>query len=359
MENTSHNGTGVMLMALCASYINSATRLKHFFVMLTSWITQNNIQCSLIISTSIVDERLLREFETMIKEFKQTHAEILDTVYFRILISRKQMPQFKHYKNIMDHYPELVDTNPWILFTDDDDIWHPNRTWIYHTAIEHIISTHRTDIEHVYCPYYVQSTGADKKDYATAADIDMAIKNGDIQQSKCDTNYVHSCVRLERLYYFLTRSTDELLTCMYADVKFSFFMQSDGSEKGQQSLAITAPWDDGWMYFYRHVSDPDGSITNKKGRLPDGILYSPELDGMLKSLPIIIQTQLVTILASIELLICTGKSDLVELKRENERIQLDHGVPARFIKEVIRPLYTFVDEFLKHSYYVNLMKKIV
>ena len=356
MSTETTTSSGVALLAMCASYINTATRLKHFFVMLDSWINQEDVQCGLIISTSIVDDAIKAEFDARLDAFKRKHAAIDTTL--TVLVSRVRKTQFQHYKHILERFPELVTQNPWIMFTDDDDIWHPKRTMMYHHAIEFIETTGKTGVDRVSIPYYVESTGTDVKDYATASEIDLAITTGTIKRSTCDTNYVHSCVRLERLHYFLTHSTDELVQCTYADVRFEYFVCSEGHERGKESVTTTEPWADGWLYFYRHVADPKGSITNQKDRLPNCVVYSEELKHKFDVLPAEHRRALSTILSNYDLMICMGIKDMDEIRKEDERNHLEGGMSALDIHRNIRPLYPTVDEFIKHSYYVNLRKHI-
>jgi len=350
------DATGINLAALCASYINTPTRLKHFFVMLESWINQDPIQCDLIVSTSIVDDAIKTEFDARFAAFRRTHAGIATTL--TVLVSRVRKNQFQHYKHILERLPGLVEQNPWVLFTDDDDIWHPKRTMMYHHAVEFIETTGKTSVDRVNIPYYVESTDTDIQDYETVSEIDRAITAGHIKRSTCESNYVHSCVRLERLHYFLTHSTDELLQCTYADVRFEYFVKSDGHEKGKESVTTTEPWADGWLYFYRHVADTKGSITNQKDRLPDCVVYSEDLRRTFDAVPAERRRALSTILNNYDLMLCMGIKDMDEIRKADERNHLEGGVSALDIHRNIRPLYPMVDEFLKHSYYVNLRKHV-
>ena len=182
--------SGITIIALCASYINTEIRLKHFFLMLNSWIQQEYLIPPLLISTSIVDDKLYNEFVNKLAVFNTNNKEVLSDIFFKVLISRRQINQFKHYSNILKKHPELIDLNPWTLFTDDDDIWHPKRAAIYATTIQQLIQINNTTIDHIDCPYYVQSNGSDKKDYTTAADVDQDIEKGYISKLKSDTESI-------------------------------------------------------------------------------------------------------------------------------------------------------------------------
>jgi hypothetical protein len=293
----------------------------------------------------------------MFSKFKQTHSEKLENIIINISIYGKQIKQFQHYKNIIEKYPKFNDYNTWVIFTDDDDIWHPLRTAMYASVIQQIEENQTVD--HIDIPYYVESTGLDKKDYTTSFEIDEDIKKGYIKKLKeNEGNYVYSCVKIERLYHFIINSTDELLNCIYADVKFRYFLLTDGCEDGKKRITITDPWADGWMYFYRHVKDPKGSVTNDKERLPCGILYSDELNTKFNSLNLspLQRQNFISTLCNIEYNICRDITDINIIRKNDEKYQMENGVVAKHIYEVMRPLYPIIDEFLQHSYYTNLKK---
>lgn len=346
------------IMALCASYINSETRLKHLFVMLSSWVNQAHMLCSMYIGVSITDEGLLKQFKEKFEKFKKVHSEELNGISLVASISKKQLKQFQQYKRIIDECASLIKINPWIIFTDDDDIWHPNRLVMYDYAIKNIASQNLVDVDHINCPYYVESVGIDAKDYSTYTDVDKGIREGTIIKSKSGANYVFSCVRMERLHYFLKNANDELLDCAYADTRFCHFIQSEGRERGKRSMHLTECWQDGWMYFYRHVSDPLGSITNNKDKLPDCLSFSSELKAKFENLQLEPKKkqQIISLLNFIELSICTGIEGKRDILKEYEVKLLKWGVPVICISKEIRPLYKIIDDFLEHSYYRNLMK---
>ena len=348
------------IISLCASYIHTEERLAHFFAMLTSWVNQETMLCSMYIATSIIDDELLNKFTTLFEDFKTRYAEDLTGIVLEVSIVRKQRQQFQHYKYIIDKHPVLVKRNPWVLFTDDDDIWHPNRLAMYCSAIQRILDEKLVDIDNILCPYYVESIGIDTYDYSTSSDIDKGILLGSIQQNKSDVNYVFHCVRMERFHYFLTHSTEELLDCVYADTRFCYFMRSEGTEYGKQSMNITECWENGWMYFYRHVGDPLGSITNNTNRLPNCVSYTKELKVKFENLRSDSEYKkiLVSLLNFIELYICLGEKDMRDIFKKYEVYNLEMGTPVAYIVKSIRPLYSIVEEFLEHPYYINLRKHI-
>lgn len=346
-----------ILIALCASYINTETRLEHMFVMLRSWIDQEQL-CSMCISVSIVDKHLREKFDMGIEAFKQTYSKKLEKISLMIFISEEQQMQFQHYKYILEKLPKLVEVNPWVIFTDDDDIWHPTRTSIYEPCIKFLIENQRTDIEHIKCPYIVESIGMDKKDYIHASEIDDDIQAELIENLKYTESYIGSCIKMERLRYFVTNSTEEILDSVHAGARFKYFMDSDGYDKEKQS--ITLPKEvclPGWLYFYRHTREVNGSISSNYDRLPDGLIYSYELNTKYNEILPKTREEFRKLLTKIEYQICKGVTE-DQIKREAERLDLTLGVKAKTIHDLVRPMYPMLDHFLEHSHYVNLKKHI-
>jgi hypothetical protein len=345
------------LIALCASYINTETRLEHMFVMLRSWINQEQ-QCSLCISVSIVDKHLREKFDMGIETFNQTYAKKLEQISLMIYISEEQQMQFQHYKYILEKLPTLVEVNPWVIFTDDDDIWHPTRTTVYEPCIKWLIEQQRTDIDHIKCPYIVESIGMDKKDYSHASEIDDDIQAELVGNLTSTESYIGSCVKMERLHYFVMNSTDEILDSVHAGARFKYFMDSDGYDKEKQSIIlpkeVCLP---GWLYFYRHTRDMNGSISSNNDRLPDSIIYSYELNNKFNEILPKTREEFRKLLCNIEFQICKGVTE-DQIKRETERLDLTIGVKAKLIHDITRPMYPMLDHFLEHSYYVNLKKHI-
>jgi hypothetical protein len=138
-------------------------------------------------------------------------------------------------------------------------------------------------------------------------------------------------------------------------------MRSEGTERGKQSMNITECWGNGWMYFYRHVSDPLGSITNNTNRLPNCVSYTKELKAKFKNLCLDSEYKkiLVSLLNFIELYICLGEKDMRDIFKKYEVYNLEMGTPVAYIMKTIRPLYSIIEEFLEHSYYKNLRKHII
>ncbi len=345
------------IIALCASYINTETRLNHMFVMLRSWINQEQ-QCALCLSTSIVDKDLREKFETGIETFKQAHADKLKEVSLMIFVSEEQQMQFQHYKYILEKLPKIVEINPWVIFTDDDDIWHPTRTAVYAPCIKWLAEQQLTDIDHVKCPYIVESIGMDKKDYIHASEIDDDIQAELIGNLKFTESYIGSCVKMERLHYFIMNSTEEILDSVHAGARFKYFMDSDGYDKDKQSITLPKEvCSPGWLYFYRHVRDTNGSISSNNDRLPDGTIYSYELNKKFNEILPKTREEFRKLLCNIEYQICKGVIE-DQIKREAERLDLTLGVKAKTIHDITRRMYPMLDHFLEHSYYVNLKKHI-
>jgi hypothetical protein len=123
------------IFAVMASHIESEQRLALLRRCLVSIKCQSH-RPLLAISWSAV-ERLQAPIEAML-------AEMLGKDDF-VLKSNEQLSQFDHYKRIFSKFSNarsqlesLFQHLPdwWVIFSDDDDVWHPLRTEVYFNALD-------------------------------------------------------------------------------------------------------------------------------------------------------------------------------------------------------------------------------
>lgn len=106
-----------MLVALCASHIDSDERLKALHRMLDS-VSAQTYPIELHISISGVDSVVTQDLRN---KYKWLH------VYHR----QEHLAQFEHYKLLSEEV--LAE---WCMFTDDDDVWHERRVEKYLASIK-------------------------------------------------------------------------------------------------------------------------------------------------------------------------------------------------------------------------------
>lgn len=111
---------------LCASHISELKRLFLFEKMLNSVLSQT-VKTTLHISISHSKEL---ENDTVKFIRKWSSSQI-------IFYKRKNvLAQFRHYSLLIEDLQEILDPDTYILFTDDDDIWAPERIEVYLKCIK-------------------------------------------------------------------------------------------------------------------------------------------------------------------------------------------------------------------------------
>lgn len=115
-----------MLIALCASHIDSPSRLAALHRMLHSVSAQTQ-SIKLYLSVSSDDGVELQEVVERLRstnEFKE---------WLHVVSRDRHLTQFEHY-NLLSLDVDV--RGSWLMFTDDDDVWHERRVENYARAIE-------------------------------------------------------------------------------------------------------------------------------------------------------------------------------------------------------------------------------
>lgn len=185
----------------------------------------------------------------------------MKNVYLKLLVivSKENLSQFEHYKLLSEKVLESHGNDCYILFTDDDDIWHEARVETYHNAILEI----GDDLNSVICiksSMYIISKefsengyrfpDAKIKNIITTNHVVEGIKSGIIET--CDSKesngeYWEYCVPLKYLIEFTTNATNVLINHKYRDVCFVKFITTYHAKKKMILESIC------WLYFYRHI----------------------------------------------------------------------------------------------------------
>lgn len=162
----------VKLIGLCSSHVNNLSKLEKLQNMLNSWASQV-YNTKLILSISYDKELTVETLEKL----KNIQQEFGDNII--ISTTEEKQTQFEHYKNICDKYThEFKDY--WVYFTDDDDIWSKNRTFIFGMLIQMLIKNKIDDWE-MYVEYPFIAEGDVYID--NSIDVAMRIYSGDIKIS--------------------------------------------------------------------------------------------------------------------------------------------------------------------------------
>lgn len=114
------------IIILCASHIDSERRFSFLKEMIQSYIAGDHANFYISISFSISEVEIKNYFKKLQE----------DGIPIYIFYQKEKMKQFEHYRFLSElEFPGDFARNPagepsgdpWIVFTDDDDTWHPQR----------------------------------------------------------------------------------------------------------------------------------------------------------------------------------------------------------------------------------------
>lgn len=231
------------LMALCASHINSMEKINWFNQMLESWNVQT-IKIPIHISVSI-DKHMHEEFNKLKKQWSN---EPLLYIYDNDM----KLSQFQHYSNLVDRLVDIISINikyVWVIFTDDDDLWHKSRTLYYVNAIEKCYNEQK-DVEYIKIPFYSRNDLTNSK-------IDE-ITEWTNNTSNVRGEYIEYACRLNIFKKFFDKLDKYFQEHYLADLIFGKYLAS--SSKG--IILHDIPKSD-WVYYYRGNSNPSSGNSNR------------------------------------------------------------------------------------------------
>lgn len=236
-----------MLIALCASHINNTHRLQCLLSMIKSWREQT-LQCKLFISLSYDTVQITKKILLQsLPSCEDLHINIRDC----------PLRQFEHYKMLSDEV-SLDHTDAFVIFSDDDDVWHPDRVKTFSKCLR----LFQFGLLYMYCPMYaeqIEKRGTD--DVMTSHGVTIHLEKGEVKTIEEWTgygNYVSYVLNIKTLLAFMQQCPPYILSHKFCDM---FFLKFIRLSLGQQYAPIPT---DNWMYYYRHGGQTDSvTFTNQ------------------------------------------------------------------------------------------------
>lgn len=212
------------LICLIASHINSIQRIDHFMKLLDS-IDNQTMKVDVYISLSHDKKICGQNLNNLVHRLRTTH-----TLY----LHEYPKKQFEHYTyltsviNLPDH--------SWVIFSDDDDFWHPERVQSYAYAIEQAV---------------LYNFMSDKIIFRTVRSLTRTERpNLEIDRidEKSLGEYFDSAVLLQDLKFFISNLTRDQRIHPYCDVLFNqyIFVRCGGGKNKVICFEAT-----NYMYYYR------------------------------------------------------------------------------------------------------------
>lgn len=224
------------IVCLCASHIVNIKRLVFLGAMLRSWEQQSS-KCKLIIVLSAADERLYAGAMKFLGKYSPDDLRVI----------KHEGKQFEKYKYAVEQLRGEMTEDQWIIFTDDDDLWHPDRVKFFDsfTGTEFDFSIVR--VQRIAENLNTSSAQL----YLTTKHIDDALKTNQLEIIDTQPNYVNYLIKFKLLDEYLSSCPEHILSHKYSDMAFCSYMNRT------QQLPEIAMWqaEDNWMYYYRLHED--------------------------------------------------------------------------------------------------------
>lgn len=251
------------IVIFCASHLDSIRRIEFFIEMLESYRYQT-VNARFYISISY-DPKLrdsVAKVLRMINDMKLANFQIYP------MLSRLQLDQFEHYK-ILSQLD--IPNDPWIIFSDDDDLWHKLRVE-FCSRISAEIEEENYSV--IYYPYHTngQREGNTLEDWLTKENKPFMHKDVTYEKIFPEEYFLTSC-RLSSFRGFFQQAKDVHLKHTYCDFLFLKYLSS--------ALSIFTALESGEfkipLYHYRH-----DKIINHGNRNTDRIYGSNHKEIFLK-----------------------------------------------------------------------------
>lgn len=199
---------------------------------------------------------------------RETLAPFLDkhTTCFH---QRRAKSQFQHYRFLagrLDNDQESKGLCTWVLFSDDDDVWHPMRLQFYCMLLESSGEQERDRSQAVTCPWWaIRADGHETLPPASRAEeVEDHLREGkwivqDFSHNTEACEHWCSLVRLERVLAFYEMAPDGLVGSRFCDVAFARFF-GKGHDEDIHSFRVTRSPQFPWLYAYN--ASPELDVAN-------------------------------------------------------------------------------------------------
>jgi hypothetical protein len=276
------DAAGVCLVGMCASHIATPERWDTLMFMLSSWADQQNPVGT---GGDVIDLYLSISYSPSMASVITSALPDLQLRYVKlhVHVKDKPTPQFRHYEALaLIHCAHLHAADPWILFSDDTDLWHPLRVHTYRKLIEGTVEHKSYSLDgkllklsclHIRTYADRSMDGIDESGIKTPTDVDTAISEGKLSMDHPAYigDYVERAVPLRLVRQFLQDERSEpLLDRKMAKCYFLRFLHY-ADESAWHSLYDYAPT---WLYYCRGGMSSNTAKT--VDHVPDALIADPE-----------------------------------------------------------------------------------
>lgn len=334
------NSTGNSIVCLCASHVNNVFRLKCLMSMIRSWKEQT-VKCPLYISMS---------YDDSLKQLIERVMSSVDYDNLEIILQTSLMKQFEHYATLI----KTIDSTAYeyVIFTDDDDLWHENRVKHFCDAILNSQSFPKSWLS-LKVPKYVSTSNSKQglADFFSPQDVNKHFRELDIHKDPSTvSNYITYLFKIEVVKGFLQDCNLQHLQHKYCDMLLLKYIKHC---KNGVNVVYSIEGND-WMYYYRHNNETK-SITDTKldSISKDVLLFANSLERILFVPAGFRYDYKITTILNLEMF-CT-RTSIFTIKQYIEQTKALSKSNA-YIDDKNK---SFIKELVKHQHFQNLLKSPV
>lgn len=304
--------------------------------MIQSW-NEQAIKCPLYISMSYNDA------------MKQVVERIVPTLeYDHLYITVQTLPlkQFEHYARLI----KTIDTTiyKYVLFTDDDDVWHKNRLKHFCDGLSQLQSFTQSWLS-LKVPMYVTTTNPNQglADWFTFQDVDDNVIGLETHNDpRTVSNYITYLFKIEVVEGFLQECNLLHLQHKYCDMLLLKYVKH--CKKGVNIVYSIENND--WMYYYRHNNETKSITDTNLNNIPtDVLMFADSIEHLLNIPKGFIYDYKITTINNLELF-CTITS-LFSIETYIEQ-QQTHSKSNMYFDNKNKQ---FIKKLVSHQHFQNLL----
>ena len=258
-----HNTFAACALATHMSSVNRIESLRHCLLSIADQTTMPALYISWSAATRELEERV----EALLRE---PAMPVIHPFYHA-----KPLAQFEHYRflamKLRESERSMEGTHglshTWLLFSDDDDVWHPQRLHYYCVRLQELDSETRCKrAQIVRCNWHASlNPGAESKrppPVTCASEIEPLFRSARwaLKQPPPGEWAEHWClmVRLDRFLAWCDGAAPTLLSSTYCDIAFA---RTLSPKYFDATLAVDVPHEKGapWLYAYNMSEKLDGA----------------------------------------------------------------------------------------------------
>ena len=218
---------GCCLGVLLASHVSSRQRLKYLQQTLASIAAQASPTPDALVLSWYADEPLATEVAAALRAVRLP-------MRFRCLRQTTRLSQYCHLREALAAFeseaPRDAASSTWLLFCDDDDLWHPDRARLSRLACARASAAPTPTIDVLAFGVYAYPVDAVAQEVRTATQVDgcMQARQAGIWLGACEV--FQYAVRPALLRAFLRAEPEPVLCHRFADVRFASWLRHAHTE---------------------------------------------------------------------------------------------------------------------------------